>query len=148
MRMFLPLVAAAILVNCGEKAATVDDLNTIGLTLPNGQEIRVEIMIDPKDQLRGMMFRTEMKPGHGMLFINRQPTKQQFWMYQTLIPLDMIWMDSGKRIVEIVPNAPPCKTKASQCPQYGGHEDSRYVLELDGGMAQKYGLKLGQQMQF
>ena len=147
MRLFLPLLAAVILAGC-EKASTIDDMNTIDLTLPGGEVIRVETMIDPEDQLRGMMFRTEMKPGHGMLFISRQPQKQSFWMYQTLIPLDMIWMDSDKRIVEIVPNASPCKTKASQCPQYGGHEYARYVLELAGGMAQKYGLKLGQQMRF
>ena len=43
-------------------------------------------------------------------------------MYQTLIPLDMIWIDSSHKIVEIVENAQPCKTQASKCPQYGGNQ--------------------------
>jgi uncharacterized membrane protein (UPF0127 family) len=64
-------------------------------------------------------------------------------MYQTLIPLDMIWLDSGHNVVEIAENAQPCKTQASKCPKYGGNEMASYVLELGGGMARKYGLKQG-----
>ena len=63
-------------------------------------------------------------------------------MYQVRIPLDIIWMDRYRAIVEIAANAPPCKTVASQCPHYGGNsERAQYVLELAGGMAAKYGLK-------
>lgn len=78
-----------------------------------------------------------------MLFAHRVPGKYGYWMYQTLIPLDMIWMDAGHNVVEIVENAPPCKTPASQCPHYGGNKAAQYVLELGGGMAKKYGLKVG-----
>jgi len=148
MRFVLLILAAALLAGCGEKAATEDDLNTIELTLPNGHTIRVETMIDNKDLLRGMMFRTSMRPDHGMLFFHKPPGSYSYWMFQTLIPLDMIWLDTDRRIVEIVRDAPPCKTQASQCPSYGGTKTSKYVLELAGGMAQKYGLQLGQQVQF
>ena len=69
-------------------------------------------------------------------------------MYQTLIPLDIVWMDSSKRIVEIVPDAPPCKTEASKCPHFGGNEPAQYVLELAGGMAKKYGINVGDYISF
>ena len=51
-------------------------------------------------------------------------------MYQTLIPLDIIWLDSNRNIVEIAANAQPCKTQASKCPQYGGNRISSYVIEI------------------
>ena len=68
MRLCMPLLAAVALVGCGERGTTADDLNTIGLTLPDGRMLRVEAMVHPNDLQRGMMFRAEMKPGHGMLF--------------------------------------------------------------------------------
>ena len=148
MRSGFICVAAAALSCCGYKSATVDDLNTIDLTIPNGQTIKVETMIDPKDQLRGMMFRSSMQPGHGMLFLYREAASHPHFMYQTLIPLDIIWLDADRRIVEIAASAPPCRTQASKCPTYGGGQPSKYVLELAGGMAAKYGLKAGDQIRF
>lgn len=142
MRYFL-LAAVLILACCGPKPATVDDFATRPLTLPGGQVIRVETMIDNVERLRGMMFRTSLAPDHGMLFVYPKPGEYQFWMYQTLIPLDMIWMDSQHQIVEMAENAPPCQTQASKCPKYGGKHSSSYVLEIGGGMARKFGLKLG-----
>jgi uncharacterized membrane protein (UPF0127 family) len=148
MRFAVLLLAIAMLPACREKPSVEDDLNTIDLTLSSGKVIRVETMIHTLDLARGMQFRTSMRPDHGMLFFHPQTGKYMYWMYQTLIPLDMIWIGEGYQIVEIVPNAQPCQTAASQCPKYGGHEIAKYVLELGGGMAQKYGLQLGQRVQF
>lgn len=148
MRFTYFLVVAVMLSGCSEKSSVEEDLNTIDLTLPGGKVIKVEMMIHTLDLARGMQFRTSMKPDHGMLFFQQQPGKYVYWMYQTLIPLDMIWIGDDYQIVEIVPNAPPCQTAASQCPKYGGHQMAKYVLELGGGMAQKYGLQLGQRVQF
>jgi uncharacterized protein len=148
MRFRLISITAVVLTGCGYKSATVDELNTIDLTIPNGQTIKVETMIDPKDQMRGMMFRSSMQPDHGMLFLYRETASHPHFMYQTLIPLDIIWLDADRRILQIAANAQPCKTQASKCPTYGGEEASKYVLELAGGMAAKYGLKEGQQLRF
>jgi len=62
-------------------------------------------------------------------------------MFQVKIPLDIIWMDSNRRIVEISGDTPSCQTKASQCPTYGGREMAQFVLELAGGEAQRRGPK-------
>ena len=65
-------------------------------------------------------------------------------MYQTCIPLDIIWMDSNHRIVDADEYAQPCKTQASKCPKYGGKQISAFVLEIGAGMARRFGLQLGQ----
>jgi uncharacterized protein len=147
MRYFL-LLAVLLLTSCGPKAETVDDFPTRPITLPGGQVIRVETVISRFDLLRGMMFRTSLAPDRGMLFVHPQPGNYTYFMYQTLIPLDMIWLDPNRIIVEMVENAQPCKTQASKCEQYGGKYFSAYVLEIAGGMAKKYGLKVGQTIQW
>lgn len=151
MRYPLPgllLAALLFLTCCGTNSTTVDDFPTRPVTLPGGQAIRVETMIDRIDMQRGLMFRTSLAPDHGMLFVYGQPALHQHWMYQVLMPLDIVWLDSKRNIVEIVENAQPCKTQASKCELYGGKQVSAYVLELKGGMAQKYGLRLGQTIQW
>ena len=147
MRVAL-LLLTVFLAGCGEKSDIEEDLNTIDLTLPSGKVLKVETMIHTLDMARGMQFRTSMKPDHGMLFFHPQAGPYSYWMYQTLIPLDMVWMDNDRQIVEIVENAPPCKTAASQCPKYGGKQNAKFVLELAGGMARQWGLQLGQRLEF
>ncbi|HTW65235.1 MAG TPA: DUF192 domain-containing protein [Bryobacteraceae bacterium] len=148
MRYVFLLFSALLLGGCGPKPTSVDDFSTRPVTLPGGQVIRAETMIDQIDVARGLMFRTSLAPDHGMLFVHAQPGIYRHWMYQVLIPLDIVWLNSKHDIVEIVENAPPCKTKASQCPQYGGKQLSSYILELNAGMARKYGLQLGQAIQW
>jgi hypothetical protein len=138
----IALLFVALLAGC-DKPTTQEDFYTTDVTLPSGQSIKTEFVFDTATALRGMQFRSSIAPDHGMLFAHRIPGKYGYWMYQTLIPLDMIWMDPQHTIVEIVENAPPCKTPASQCPHFGGNEVAQYVLELGGGMAKKYSLKLG-----
>jgi uncharacterized protein len=144
----LILAALLIISSCGPKASTLDDFQTRPITLPGGQVIQAETMVDNIDLARGLMFRTSLAPDHGMLFVHPQPGNYSYWMYQTLIPLDMVWLDSNRRIVEMAENAQPCKTQASKCEQYGGKQISSYVLEIGGGMARKYGLQLGQTIQW
>jgi hypothetical protein len=136
------LLFAVLLAGC-DKPSSPEDFYTTDISLPGGQVIKTEFVWDTATALRGMQFRSSIAPDHGMLFAHRVPGKYGYWMYQTLIPLDMIWMDPKHMVVEIVENAPPCKTPASQCPHYGGNETAQYVLELGGGMAKKYRLKIG-----
>jgi uncharacterized protein len=152
MRSLSPsvLLVALLLLACssGPKPTSLEDFPTRPVTLPGGQVIRVETMIDNIDLLRGLMFRTSLAPDRGMLFVYPRPDHYQTFMYQILIPLDIIWMDSNRRIVDINENAPPCKTQASKCLKYGGKQLSSYALQIGGGMARKYGLQLGQTIQW
>ena len=149
MRLVTVCALLGVLAACGHSdRAKLADLAMHDVTLPGGQVIHAELAATPAEMQRGLMFRTSMAADHGMLFVYQQEGDYPFWMFQTLIPLDMIWMDSRRRIVEISADTPPCKTDESQCPNYGGHEPAQFVLELNGGAAAKYHLKIGDQLSF
>jgi len=142
-------VLAAVLglfAGCSRKSASDEGL--LAVTLPDGREIRAEVLTRSEDMMRGMMFRESLAPDRGMLFVHTSPGRYSYWMFQCLIPLDIVWLDAAKRIVEISANTPPCKGGAKSCPSYGGNHDALYVLEIAGGMAQKYGLKTGDILRF
>ena len=145
---YLLLAVLLALACCGTKPTTLEDFSTQPITLPGGQVLKVETMIDNVGLMRGLMFRTSLAPDRGMLFVYPKPDHYQAWMYQTLIPLDIIWMDSTHRIVALNEYAQPCKTQASKCPKYGGKQISAFALEIGAGMARRFGLQLGQIIQW
>ena len=130
----------------------MDEFQTTPLKLPNGTTIRIETMMRKEDMMRGMMFRDKLPNDRGMLFIHGSPGLYPYWMHQVKIPLDIIWMDQNKRIVEMVPYAPPCPIQGPEaqerCPTFGGHQPATYVLELAGGSIARLGLKHGDRLDF
>jgi len=145
----LTLLVALMTTGCGGPETEGPEVLAMRkVTLPNGQQIRAEVEMNDLDMQKGMMFRDSLARGRGMLFIHQAPGLYPYWMYQVNIPLDMLWMDTAHRIVEISADTPPCKTKASLCPNYGGHETAQFVLELGGGEARRLGLNLGQTLLF
>jgi uncharacterized protein len=120
--------------------------SSIPLTLPNGAVIQVELAQTRKEHALGLMGRSNLPPDRGMLFVFEQKDLHYFWMKNTFIALDMIWMDSEKRIVFIQENITPCKK--DPCPAYGSSIKSLYVLEVNTGIVKKHGLKTGMTLQF
>ena len=88
---------------------------------------RVELAITPDQHERGLMYRQHLDAGAGMLFISSEVREQVFWMKNTLIPLDMIFLGADRRIVGIVQNAEPQTTSARKV-----DAPSQYVLEIGG----------------
>ena len=117
----------SLLCSCGSKTSEEDGLNTTEITFPNGKTVVAETMLRDVDQMRGMMFRDSLAQDRGMLFVHPEEKSVPYWMYQVRIPLDIIWMDHQRRIVEIAANTPACTSQTSRdCPSYGGHEKARY----------------------
>ena len=116
--------------------------------LPDGTRIEAETRLTPEEQAQGMMFRTSLSEDKGMLFIHGTVEKRAYWMFQCEIPLDIIWMDRDRRIVEISADTPPCRESAEKCPSYGGSVPSLLVLELAAGMAKKHNLEVGDFLRF
>ena len=138
-----------LLTACGDKAATAEEFYLTPIKLPDGAVIQAEHMRTQQEMMRGMMFRDELKPDRGMLFSHGSPGNFPYWMYQVKIPLDILWVNSARRIVEISALTPPCpEGPASKCPHYGGHAEALFVVELAGGVAAKHGLKLGDPLVF
>jgi len=121
--------------------------NTL-VMLPDGSTVRVELALTDAEQAYGLMGRTGLAEGRGMLFVHDGMAKHPYWMYHCKIGLDIVWMDAGHRIVEMSPDTPPCRGKSSTCPNYGGHEPSQYVLELPVGSIQKHRLAVGETVEF
>jgi len=112
--------------------------------LPSGRSIVAEIADTPEREMYGYMFRREVKETEGMVFVYPEAGQHAFWMKNTLVPLDIIWMDDAFQVLH-VETAPPCK--ADPCPSYGTPRMSRYTLELKAGAAAREGLHVGDTLQ-
>lgn len=104
----------------------------------------VELATNQTARAKGLMFREQMDADRGMLFIFEKPGFYPFWMKNTLIPLDMIWIDEHKKVVDIAENVEPCKQ--DPCPKTPPTGSALYVLELNAGVAKTIGLKIGDTM--
>ena len=147
---FVLLLTVLALAGCGSADSTGGGsaLNTRTVTLPDGFAVVAEMAVNSSDMERGMMYRTELKPGHGMLFVHAVPGRYPYWMANCKIPLDIIWMDTEHRVVEISANTPPCPEGGKDCPTYGGHAEAMFALELGGGEAAKHGVVPGARIAF
>jgi len=116
--------------------------------LPDGSTVHVELATTEAEKAYGLMGRTKLPEGRGMLFINREDAQVGYWMYHCKIALDIIWIAADHRIVEMSPNTPPCLGKSSTCPTYGGHEPYRYALELPAGDISRHHLQVGETIDF
>lgn len=101
-------------------------------------KVEVEVAATDPARQRGLMWRRELADGTGMLFIFPDDAVQSFWMRNTLIPLDMLFIDTSSRIVGIVEQAEP-RTLTSRSVGI----PSRYVLEVPGGWVARNGIRTG-----
>ncbi len=108
-----------------------------------GQLIQLEVAKTPAQQEMGLMFRTNLEPNRGMLFLFNPPRPVNFWMKNMSISLDMVFLHKGK-VVAIAKNVPPCQ--ADPCPVYGPAGLVDQVIELRDGRAAELGLKVGDRL--
>lgn len=114
--------------------------------LPDGFALRLELAVTPEEVAQGLMFRPSLPEDHGMLFLFEVERVPSFWMKHTMIPLDLLFLDSGGAIVDIVENAQPCA--AEPCPQYVPSRAVSAVLEVAAGTAARHGLAVGDTIAF
>ncbi|NPD16258.1 DUF192 domain-containing protein [Xinfangfangia sp. D13-10-4-6] len=105
------------------------------------QSFSVEIADTHESRARGLMYRRALDPGAGMLFIYDRPQRAEFWMKNTYIPLDIIFADDHGRVTVVHENAVP-----QDLTLIPGGEGVRYVLEINGGLARRSGIRPGSEM--
>ncbi|MEK7352018.1 MAG: DUF192 domain-containing protein [Nitrospirota bacterium] len=120
----------------------------IPITLPGGAVIQAELANTPQKRAEGLMYREHLAQDRGMLFTFSQAEAWVFWMKNTKIPLDLIWINEKKQIVHMEQNVPICTRTDDSCPQYRPNEGALYVLELAAGRAESLKLQRGSKLQF
>ncbi|SFT83805.1 DUF192 domain-containing protein [Sedimentitalea nanhaiensis] len=101
----------------------------------------IELADTPRERSRGLMYRETMPRGAGMLFVYEQPQRASFWMKNTLIPLDMLFIDRAGTVTRVHHRAVP----GDLTPIEGGAQVYA-VLEINGGLAKTYGITAGSQV--
>jgi hypothetical protein len=141
-RLRVPLrIAALAMIGLAflQAPANSAELQTVEIASKSGvHAFQVEMAITPEEKERGLMFRRELPEGHGMLFDFFVDQDVAFWMKNTYIPLDMIFIRADGRILRIAENAQPLSER--NIPSGGA---VRAVLEVIGGTARKMGIAPG-----
>src|SRR4051812_2674154 len=149
-------LALAILISLGacHSAASADTntpvnivnfkTGTIRFETPRGPwVVKVEIASTEAARNRGLMFRRELKPNSGMLFVFQESSEHNFWMRNTLLSLDMIFLGEDRAVLGVYPSIPP----QNDAPR-GIGKPSRYVVEVAAGEAAAHGVGPGTRVAF
>lgn len=104
----------------------------------------VESVKKEAERERGLMNREKLDKDSGMLFLFEKNDVYPFWMKNTLIPLDIVWINEDRKIVYISKDNKPCVE--SDCPQINPGIVSRYVLEINAGISSDIGLEIGDEV--
>lgn len=112
----------------------------VTLSPPGGESVTVDVEVvdTPDSRQRGLMYRKQLAPDAGMLFLFERPEQHTFWMHNTLVPLDMIFITADWSVLGIVENATPL----TDAPRAVSGE-SQYVLEVNAGYSRRHGLAPG-----
>jgi uncharacterized protein len=105
------------------------------------ESFAVEVADDASERAQGLMFRDALDPASGMLFVYNAPRRVQFWMKNTLIPLDMVFADATGTVTRVHAGAVP----GDLTPIDGG-KGVQFVLEINAGLADKLGIVPGSVM--
>lgn len=130
MRSLAILFFFIILLGCSPKQSTV---------CFGKQCFLVEIADSAEEHQQGLMFREHLDANKGMLFIFDHADMYSFWMKNTKIPLDMLWLDENKTVVFIAKKVQPCTQ--DPCPVVTPDSAARYILETNAGLAEQFGIQ-------
>lgn len=125
------------------EAARHGEPQVVLLTRAGEQHVKVEIARTEAERQHGLMYRQSLEAGRGMIFLWTKPEPLKFWMKNTYIPLDMIFIGGDKHVVYVEENAEPLTTTTR-----GPDEDSQFVLEVPGGWARAHGVERGVAVKF
>ena len=152
MRPSIFMLVSLALVSCGaaptpkpSPRATPAPVTGPRVVMPSGAVYSLEIARTPDEQARGLMFRESLPERFGMLFPFPDRGVHGFWMKNTMIPLDILWLDASGKVLFISTETPPCK--ADPCPTYGPNFPTASVLEIAGGKARREQISVGSVLQ-
>ena len=108
----------------------------------NGKKLNVDVADSPLKQMLGLMHREKLSENGGMLFVFSREARYGIWMHNMRIGIDIIWVDSNGKIIDIVEEAKPCRSIIS-CRTYRPRKKAKYVLEIKYGSVKRRRIKIG-----
>jgi|TARA_B100001964_G_scaffold5757_1_gene6185 hypothetical protein len=133
-KIILLLFFLVFLSSCSDKNTVLINNNAESIA------VNVEIVDDAEERARGLMFREFLDDKSGMWFVFDDEDFHNFWMKNTLIPLDIVFISESFEIVDII-YAEPCKI--DPCENYNPKKAAKYVLEVNGNFTIKNDIKIG-----
>ena len=150
MRWALTFVILLVLCSSSALLSEATGLGNavVTFTTDKGQvQVNAEVAEIPSEQEQGLMFRTVLAQDAGMLFIFDQDQLLNFWMMNTSIPLDGIFISSQLQVVSVVENLKPCPPSNCQDPQiFSSGAPAMYALEVNVGFSGKNGIRPGTEL--
>lgn len=131
-----PIVRAGGLPGYNQTVVSIGDVRLLA-----------DIAADPNQKSLGLGVRNNMTEAEGMLFPFESEARHGFWMNGMKFPIDIIWLDSGKKVVHIEPDLKPCPS-VLDCPNYVPDSNAMYVLETVAGFSERHGVIVGTQAEF
>lgn len=152
------LMYAAILLVCvgAYDVYSVSRTNTLSASFLDSQSDNVKANFNlkvadtDKKRQQGLMFVKELKPDDGMIFVYPRDTELIFWMKNTFIPLDIVFLDKNYIVVGIIENMEPMGGRTDllddELPRYTIKRKSRYAVELPSAAVKKYNINVGDKL--
>lgn len=106
--------------------------------------IKVDIAVTEADRQTGLMFQTHLPSDHGMLFVFNDQAIRGVWMKNTLIPLDVIFLNNEGAIVSMLTHLQPCQQ--THCQSFHSEQQASYMLELNAGFIHQHQIKIGEKL--
>jgi len=114
--------------------------------LPDGFSVALELAITPDELAQGLMFRPKLAEDRGMLLLFNEERFPNIWMMNTLVALDIIYLDDSGTVIDVITNAQPCP--AEPCPRFAPKQAARAVLEIPAGGAARHAIVEGTKLSF
>ncbi len=134
VRLKFPLLASLLFVSMCTSA-------TFTKVVIGSTEVAIEIADSPEEWEKGLMNRASLGENDGMLFVFPDEKQRSFWMKNTLLSLDIIFISSDLTVVDIKKNFQPCRSFF--CESYKSSGDAQYVLEVNANFTDRHNIKIG-----
>ncbi|MDD5656917.1 MAG: DUF192 domain-containing protein [Elusimicrobia bacterium] len=142
------MIIAVVALGVAAAAAPDPAARGVRVRFESGRTIRAEVADTPAARQKGLMFRKRLPRGYGMLFVFPGEYGMQFWMKNTWVGLDMVFIGGNKRITVVHERVSPSTPETSDAEVARASGLAQYVLELPAGAARRYRLKAGQPVDF
>lgn len=146
-RIITLVLLAILLMSLSMFLMQRDETKTIIVAFPNGTELEAEVADTPEKLLFGLAFQEALPPNGGMLYIFEQTGSHRVTTKEYRFPIDIIWIDESRRIVQFTEHVEPCRK--DPCPWYGPPPEAvRYLIQTEAGFVKRHGIAVGEELKY